>query len=285
MSERKNAKEHERVIDHCLIFDVDGVLTDPQTKEVTDPAGLTLLAERLRKDEPIILNTGRAVDFILEKIMPKLSDDAGKDKLKNVLVVAEKGGVVLLYNDQGEPQIVEDKSYSVPEEVHAQVKELVAQKYGDTMFYDATKRTMLSVEMIDNGDLEKFGKAQERIIEDFKVTLTRAKIEKEFVIDPTIIATDIQHRDVGKALGVRKALRWLGQQNVAPKEFLTFGDSTSDLPMAAELAKLGKPGKFIFVGEPQKISGVETEFPIVQTSDRFEQGVKEFLQSLNHSQS
>lgn len=281
MPETEPFKEHERVIDHCLIFDVDGVLTDPQTKEVTDPTVLNLLAERLTKDEPIILNTGRAVDFILEKIIPPLANTAGKDKLKNVLIVAEKGGVVLQYNNEGEGEIFEDASYAVPPAVHKRVKDLVIDKYASIMFYDATKRTMLSVEMNDNGDLEKFAAAQKDLIEDFKTELETAHLQKDFVIDPTVIATDIQHRDVGKALGVRKALWWLGEKNIAPQEFLTFGDSTSDLPMAEELERLGKPGRFVFVGDPKRIAGADTQFPIVQTVGRFEQGVKEFLQALN----
>ncbi len=281
MSETEKIPEIEKIVDHCLIFDVDGVLTDPVRKEITTPEGIKAIAERLQRGEPVILNTGRAVDFVRAKIIKPLVGALGnRTLLRNVLAVGEKGAVVMYFDNNGNEQLVVDETISIPAHIQAEARRITEEQYGDSMFFDDTKRTMVSIEMHDRYDLSKFQEAQKKLITELEALINTPEFKNRLRVDPSTIATDIQDVAVGKALGVRKALWWLGEKNVSPKEFLTFGDSQGDLAMAEELARLGKPTRFVFVGEPNKLKAENAQFPIVQTSDKYERGVAEFLKQL-----
>lgn len=278
--EAKRTPEAERVVEYCLVFDVDGVLTDPVRKEVTTPEVLAAIAARLRRGDPVILNTGRAVDFVREKIItPLVSTLGSRTFLRHSVVVAEKGGVVMYFDSTRAEHTVIDETISVHAEIRTAAERVVAERYAGSMFVDTTKRTMVSIEMHTGYDLERFHQAQSALVAELERLVAGFPARHRLQIDPTTIATDVQDTSVGKAWGVHKALWWLGEQGITPKEFLTFGDSQSDLAMAEELARLNKPTKFVFVGD-RGLSAEEAPFPIVKTSRPYEAGVVEFLRQL-----
>jgi len=173
MRETEPRPELEKVVQHCFVFDVDGVLTDPTRKEVTRPEGLAAIAQRLRQKEPVILNTGRAVDFVRAKIIdPLVVLLGGRVLLGNVLAVAEKGAVVMRFDVNGNEQIVVDETVSVPADIQEAARLIIKEKYSQSMFFDETKRTMVSIEMQDGYDLKKFQKLQQLLNQDLRALIT-----------------------------------------------------------------------------------------------------------------
>ena len=111
------------------------------------------------------------------------------------------------------------------------------------MFFDATKETMLSIEMHDGFNLNMFHQRQKALVEDIKQLLKKYKLQDLYRIDLTTIATDVESPKVGKALGANRFLQFLKKINSKPQKFETFGDSKSDFEMSDELHKRKKKVK------------------------------------------
>src|SRR3989344_2543991 len=90
-------------VDTAWIFDVDGVITDPEKKEVTNPQLFDELIKRLKKGEPVALATGRALEWVIKKIVNPLESRIKENNsdislLDNFYVSGEFGGSHLFYN-------------------------------------------------------------------------------------------------------------------------------------------------------------------------------------------
>ena len=274
-------KPIERIIPYVLIFDVDGVLTHPSEKKVTELGIFNQFIKRLEAGEPVILNTGRAVDFMLKRILEPLEQLVEDKKLlKNLFAVGEKGAVSVQYNDMGERTEYVDQSISVPEELQIEARQLVDKKFSDIAFYDTTKKTMISIEMLDGLSVDEFRKKQGDLNIKLAELLTRHGLTTEYKVDPSRISTDVENNHVGKGLGVQKALKWLAEQKIKPEQFITFGDSPSDIAMADELYQRGLSVEFVFVGEKNLLAGKKLEFPVTYTAKQCESGTMEYLENL-----
>lgn len=53
--------------DHISILDVNGVVTDPAEKRITESEILDEVIKRLEQGEPVALNTGRLVESVKRK--------------------------------------------------------------------------------------------------------------------------------------------------------------------------------------------------------------------------
>lgn len=274
-------QENERIVPYALIFDVDGVLTHPSEKRVTELELFSQFIKRLEAGEPLILNTGRAANFMIKRILEPLEELVGDKKLlKNLFAVGEKGVVSIQYNDIGERTEYVDQSISVPEALQIEAKRLVEEKFSDIAFYDTTKETMITVEMLDGLPVDEFRKKQGDLNDELRKLLTRHGLTTEYKVDPTGIATDVENNHVGKGLGIQKALKWLAEQKIKPERFITFGDSPSDIAMADELHQSGLPVEFVFVGEKNLLADKKPEFPVTYTAGQCEIGTMEYLKNL-----
>lgn len=267
---------------NAYIFDVDGVVSDPGEKRPTIDGVLEAIADKLAKNEPVALNTGRSLSWMIERVIaPLLIKVKDKKTLQNFFAVGEKGGTWITFDENGRRQMHKDDSISVSSDLQDRVKQLVKDEFSDTTFYDDSKQTMVSTEMIDglsDEDREqKYRPAQQRIVQRFEELLREKGIENNFKVDPTTIATDIENKHVGKDFAVRKALAWLSSKGIKPNKFIAFGDSKSDIPMAEELHRQGLPVELIFVGNKSDIKPSDYPFPITVTNAQFELGTLEYL--------
>ncbi|MFA6306647.1 MAG: HAD hydrolase family protein [Patescibacteria group bacterium] len=278
---KEENKEQFKPVEHAWLFDVDGVLTHPSEKKVTEPEIFFQLIKRLEAGEPVALNTGRATDFMLEKIIEPLEKMvANKKILHNLLAVGEKGAVTVTFNDQGEKKLYIDESISVPEWLQKEVMALVNQRFSATMFYDKTKKTMISIEMLDNLELEKFKEEQNLLNQALAELLVKYKLTDDYKIDPSRIATDIENKHVGKHLGAGRALAWLDKKKIRPEQFIAFGDSPSDVAMAEELNRRGLKMQFVFVGERELLADKKMDFAVDYTENHCEKGVIEYMRKV-----
>lgn len=260
------------------VFDVDGVLTHPSQKKVTELRLFDELIKRLEKGESIALNTGRSIDYIEKQIVtPLLERIKDVHILDNFLGVAEKGVIWQTFS-RGNKKIQIDSDYSVSLQIQQAVKKVVESTFSDIAFFDETKRTMVSVEMHDGFDVEKFWQRQKELDRALKQILVDCKQDDRYIVDPSRIATDIQAKGTGKDLGAKRILQWLGETNIISKKVVCFGDGISDLAMAEEFMKHGIETEFVFVGEKNLLTNGQIHtFPITYTDSLCEQGTYEYL--------
>ncbi len=254
------------------LFDVDGVITNPILKKA-NPQIILKLIEILEKGEIIGLNTGRSLDFVIEEALKPLEQVLpNKNLLQSLYFVGEKGGTWGDYKN-GEIEHRIDETISVPNKLIERIRNLITNKYSDTMFYDETKRTMISTEFKKGADIDKFHEEQKRLVEEMKIIVAELGLN-QLVVEPSIIATDIQNSHVGKDLGVQRFLEMIkGKQE--PQEFETFGDSPGDLEMYKYLIRNGHKARFIYVGNKE----IENGEGIIKTKDKFDKGTLEYLTS------
>ena len=272
-------KEAEKQVKTAWLFDVDGVITDPQEKKVLEEGLFEQIISRLEAGEPVAFNTGRDLGFVQEKVIDELLKRTDKKKLQNLFAVAEKGALWAAFGPDGREKESIDESISVPEEVKNRVRDLVKQKFSDCMFYDETKRTMISIEMNHNGDLEEFSVKREELLEDLKDIFQELGLDGRCIIDSTIISTDIQSVGVGKNLGATRFLEWLESRGITAEKFFCFGDSKSDLAMAEEIHRQGEDVEFVFIGDRKCVVGSRVGFEVICPEDRHGKGTLSFLKN------
>jgi len=269
--------ETRRHVKTAYLFDVDGVVTNPQEKRITDERVLTEIAKRLEASEVVGFNTGRSTEWVIRNVInPLLTHLEDPSLLTNVIVIGEKGATWATFDETtGEPQYGQVDSVTIPIDLRVQLEELT-QQYGDTMANLDPKHTMFSAEMLDGHNLTDFSKVQAEFTERVRQLLAETGADKNFAVDPTTIATDIENPHVGKALGADRFIDFLRLRNLKVAKFVTFGDSASDLDMTAELARRGQDATMVYVGDSAKLPARPKGYSIV-TAPGFEKATATYL--------
>lgn len=263
---------------NAYIFDVDGVLTDPIQKLVTENELLPRLIKILAAGNPIALNTGRSLSWVSERIIEPLEKIiSDKSLFKNVIIVGEKGNTLLTYrNGKWENQTVTSK---ISATLEAHIKKLTESEFSESMFFDPDKTTMISVEMNDGFDNDSYSKQQTILHEKIERLLRKPEYKNlKLRIDPSQISLDIQPQDAGKHLGAVRIEKWLQENNYKPEKVIMFGDSPSDIEMAEELQDRF-PCEFVFVNDPAKIDIGNLTCKVTLTKAKFTSGTLEYLTS------
>lgn len=275
--------EVEKTIEHAWLFDVDGVITNPEQKRITEPRIFDEIVKRLTNGEPVALVTGRSIDFMRQRVIePLIERTENLGLLQNFLAMGEKGGVWITYGQEGEPQEHIDENISVPQSLQDEVRKLIESEFSDLMFYDESKKTMISTEMIDGSNLEEYHARQKILDQKLEELIRKHRLEDKLEVDPTTIALDIQNKHVGKDFAARRVLAWLKEKGVKPTQVITIGDSKSDVPMAQEIYDQGLPVMFIFVGKEVDRADIQSRnlpFPVTFTQNKYEKGTVEYLTS------
>lgn len=237
-----------------LLLDVDGPIASPVTRMVRDSV-IDQLVTLSAAGIPIVFNTGRSDEFIRRQVLaPMLSGlPEGLPSVARMHAVCEKGAVWFSITAAGEGEIHVDESLAVPTAYADAIRELVQRKYSSHMFFDETKRAMVSVEQnihVDNHDYlsvqKHFDDDALLLMREFNLGVTRLEHHApdsddniEFRVDPTIISTDIEAVELGKDLGARRALELLAADGELPLSWRTVGDSRTDYAMADWLHENG----------------------------------------------
>ena len=273
--------EREKIIKIAWIFDVDGPITNPKEKRITEPEILDSLTQKLEINEAVVLNTGRSLTWMTDRVInPLLEKIKDKKCLQNFFASGEKGGAWITFDKNGQMQHHKDDSISTPLSLQQQVRDIIETSYRDTMFYDDTKETMISTEMKDGYSIEKYSKQQEELVIKLQNLINKSYSDRQFKVDPTTIATDIENKYVGKHFAIKRIQQWLKEKDINPQKYVAFGDSfKSDIPMAEELNSQNLPVKFVYVGS-ENIDASKYPFPIETTKNKFVNGTLEFLKSL-----
>ena len=242
-----------------ILLDVDGPVSSPETRTVA-PALLDDLATLLAAGIPVVLNTGRAVDFVRDRILDPLA--ARLPRAARLHAVCEKAGVWTTARPAGVGTVHTDPALAVPAVARELLDALVADTYGDAMFVDRTKLVMATVDARTDVPNEVYLRRQRAFDADLLAGLLAAGLgvrirgdrhpdadgRTPWRIDPSVIATDVESDASGKALGARRALALLEDDGPLPGTWHTVGDSRSDYAMADHLHRLGYDVTHVDVG-------------------------------------
>ncbi len=243
-----------------ILLDVDGPVSSPVTRTVAR-ALLDDVHALLAAGIPVVLNTGRATAFVDEHVIAPLVA-TGLPPAARLHAVCEKAGTWTTAGPEGTGAVHTDPALRVPNVCRELVVALVRDTYGDAMFVDATKVVMATVEARTDVPNAYYLNRQRAFDADLLAGLTAAGLgvrlrderhpdadgETPWRIDPSVIATDIESDNAGKALGARRALVLLAEDGPLPHTWHTVGDSRSDYAMADHLHGLGYEVTHVDVG-------------------------------------
>lgn len=232
-----------------LLLDVDGPIASPITRTIAIPAIVRDLVTIANLGVPVVFNTGRSDVFIRDVVVKPLLM-AGLSPDARVFGVCEKGAVWFGATMKNFAGVTVDDSVALPTTLVADLQTLVENRFTDTMFWDHTKRAMVSVEQrtdVSNReyllDQKLFDTAAFALFQHHGLEVVWGERQygdsPSWRIDPTIISTDIEAIVLGKDRGAERAIELLGASGELPRLWRTVGDSRSDYAMADYLHSHG----------------------------------------------
>jgi hypothetical protein len=261
----------------ALLLDVDGPVASPVTRDVKPDIILDLVA-LAAAGIPVVFNTGRSDAFIREQVMEPMIA-AGIPAGTVIHAVCEKGAVWFSYTSTGPGPIHVDRELAVPAAYGDDVRRLVAEDYAAHMFFDETKRAMVSVEqhidvpsadylaeqkLFDADAMELMGRHGLGVVR-LDHHAPNSDDEVDYRVDPTIISTDIESVRLGKDLGASRAVELLAAEGITPQAWRTVGDSRTDYAMADWLHHNDHPVKHVDV---RPADGVPSKpYPVLTAAD------------------
>ncbi|TIH38695.1 hypothetical protein [Subtercola vilae] len=240
-----------------LLLDIDGPIASPVTRSIVIPEIITDLVKLTAAGVPIAFITGRSDAFVLEQVIAPLMAAGLGDALAGggrMFVVCEKGATWFTVGAEGAGDVQIDATVALPEEFAAGIRKLVAEKFSDSMFFDETKRAMVSVEQLPSIEASVYQPLQLEYNEVAFAELVERGLgarygdreapnaagDVPFRIDPTIISTDIESVTLDKDRGAERALSHFAEEGEPlPAVWRSVGDSRSDYRMADYLHQAG----------------------------------------------
>jgi hypothetical protein len=255
-------------------FDVDGTLT-PLSSTAVNPELAQRISDLLSADIPVGIITGRGAPWIARHVLPAIVPGKSPDARLPLFVSAEKGTVSATIAD-GTLVTAANHSYQLPLPLRVRIARLVAQS--EDVFFDTDKEVVLSVEI--RGGSPRDIVRQKRTLAGLVPAIESIVAEAGgvfVVLTEPVIALDIQHRDIDKADAADLFLEFLDLQKTAGSwRIYAFGDTKSDLRVAARMHERGRSVTFGYVGAPEL---PECPFPVVRPTDGrlYDAGVLELL--------
>lgn len=260
--------------DDIFVFDLDGVITDPADSSV-DAVVVDAIYSRLAGGAHIAVNTGRSYEWVGQNLVGEFKRRGDAAALGRLFIVCEKGGESMIWRDGD--FVPQTSRFGLSQEVYGIAKELFETHASEltAMFWDATKRTMATIEKYPEADLSEFKDQQRRLGE----LLHDALDSQDVKIDLTTIATDIESPRAGKHAGAELIYEWVAEHTpVEGDVFTCFGDSPSDYEMARYFGEQGAKTTFVFVGKPDATFDEDERVRTIRTSAQFAAGTREYFE-------
>jgi HAD superfamily hydrolase (TIGR01484 family) len=256
------------------VFDVDGVITDPVTKTVIHPQIIEKIEQQLSKNIPVCFNTGRSAEWIQATIIPQFNSVT---PLSYLFSACEMGNVTLQYDEHNMPKEEVVNQDLIPLTLSNTIREIVLSSYNDSMFVDETKKSILTIEMKNNFSQTAYEELQNRLSGEIRIILKNYHPGIHVRPSSSSIAIDIKPISSNKESGAQKILTWLKTKelNLDQFQFITFGDSPSDLQMAELFESEKLSTTFVYVGEDM-INQI-TKYRTMVTKDHYSAGTLEYL--------
>jgi hypothetical protein len=244
-------------LDLGLLLDVDGPIASPVTRTIAIASILDDLVALTAAGVPIAFITGRSDAFVRDQVVAPLLEAGLAAALESpgarMFGVFEKGAAWAVIEPEGLGSVVVDESVAVPADLREQIRALHAARFEQTMFWDGTKRAMVSVEQHRDAAASAFRAQQEEFVDAAVLAIAElgygvtagaravpdADGETPWRIDPTIISVDIESIALDKDRGAERALDYFRANGPLPTVWRSVGDSRSDYKMADYVHSLG----------------------------------------------
>ena len=263
-----------------LLLDVDGPIASPVTRSIAIPSIADDLVTLAAAGVPVAFITGRSDAFIAQQVVAPLLAQGLADALARpgarMFGVFEKGGAWAPITSAGMGAVEVDESVAPSDALVSDIRTLVTQRFADTMFFDETKRAMISVEQSRSVPASVYLKAQAHFdLAAFDVLVDhgigvhhRERVSPDvngdvtWRIDSTIISTDIEQVVLDKDRGARRALEYFEAVGGAlPRRWRSVGDSRSDYKMADFLHEAGFDAAHVDVRPSDGV--LEKPYPVI----------------------
>ncbi len=264
-----------------LLLDVDGPIASPVSRTIAIPRIVQDLVALAAEGIPVVFNTGRSDAFIRQEVVGPLLE-GGLAAGGRVHAVCEKGAVWCSIGPQyeggmGELTVAED--LALPRDYADEMRELVRDEYADLVFFDETKRAMVSIEQRVEVPNQTYLARQPEFDAKAMAALERRGLGVrrlddvrpdaagvvQWRIDPTIISTDVESDRSGKDMGAERSLELLAQDGELPLAWRTMGDSRSDYAMADWLHANGHEVAHVDVRPSDGVPA--TPYPVLTAPD------------------
>ncbi|MCY1693372.1 hypothetical protein [Curtobacterium sp. SL109] len=264
-----------------LLLDVDGPIASPVSRTIAIPSIIDDLIALAAEGIPVVFNTGRSDAFIREQVVGPLLA-GGLAPGGRVHAVCEKGAVWCSIGPQyedgmGDVTVAED--LALPRDYADEMRELVRDEYADLVFFDETKRAMVSIEQRVEVPNDTYLARQPEFDAKAMAALVRrglgvrrlddvrpdASGAVQWRIDPTIISTDVESDRSGKDMGAERSLELLAEDGELPLTWRTMGDSRSDYAMADWLHANGHDVAHVDVRPSDGVPA--TPYPVLTAPD------------------
>ncbi|ROP63334.1 hydroxymethylpyrimidine pyrophosphatase-like HAD family hydrolase [Curtobacterium sp. PhB130] len=264
-----------------LLLDVDGPIASPVSRTIAIQSIVEDLVALAAEGIPVVFNTGRSDAFIREQVVRPLLA-GGLAPGGRVHAVCEKGAVWCSIGPQyedGMSDIAIAEDLALPTDYADEMRELVRAEYADLVFFDETKRAMVSVEQrveVPNAtylarqpefDERAMAALQRRGLGVRRLDDVRPAADGSVAwrIDPTIISTDVESDRSGKDMGAERSLELLAEDGELPLTWRTMGDSRSDYAMADWLHANGHDVAHVDVRPSDGVPA--TPYPVLTAPD------------------
>jgi hypothetical protein len=206
---------------------------------------------------PIVFITGRSDTFVRDVVIQPLLDVGLGAALSApgavMLGIFEKGAAWAPIGPDGMGAVEVDPTHSVPQAAVSALREVFDREFSAEMFWDDTKRAMVSVEQRIGTPREQFQEAQTAYNRAAFATLARLGIGVSyngethavtegahvFRVEPTIISTDVESTALDKDSAAARALDYVSDRVPLPALWRSVGDSRSDYLMADHVHSRG----------------------------------------------
>ncbi len=259
---------------NAWLFDVDGVITNLQTRKVEHPQIIQKIVEKLQNNEPVGIITGRSLPSLSNKVLSKIENQTKPQDLSNLFASPEFGAITIDYSKGKRVENI-DKTLLIPSSLINECRS-IADNYKDVFYVDEEKITHFTLAVHKGIDENVFKTKQIELVKKLGKLVTKLGLGNEIEVHHDSIAINVKNKKLNKHLATQKLLSWLMGKNSNPELFFVFGDSKSDLEMGEELFNQSKKFTFVYVGEG-KIK--ETGFKITRTSKLYDEGALEYLLS------
>jgi hypothetical protein len=271
------------VPDLGLLLDVDGPIASPVTRSIAIPSIADDLVTLVGAGVPVAFITGRSDVFIEQQVVRPLLARGLAEALSRpgarMFGVFEKGGSWAAITPEGMAPVTVDETVAPSDSLSADIRMLVERRFADTMFFDETKRAMISVEQSREVDSALYLKAQAHFDDAaFEVLVDhgigvhhRERVapdvngEVTFRLDSTIISTDIESVVLDKDRGAQRALEYFAAAGELPRRWRSVGDSRSDYKMADFLHEAGFDTAHVDVRPSDGV--LEKPYPVITEGD------------------
>jgi hypothetical protein len=267
-----------------FLLDVDGTITNPQTKQLEERSIVHSLTQLLTAGEIIGFNTGRSPRWVVNRVIVPLRRFMGEDVWKTVnsriVVMGGKGTIwVGSWGQDGAFEEGGDQTLMLPQDFRNAMKKLT-DEFSRSMSYDTTKTTLVTAEMLDGYDVSEFAKDQKEYVSRLRQLVIEHSLEGKVRIDLMRISIDVQPIHAGKGLGAKQTIRLLKDRGFVVDGWIVIGDSPSDYAAPEYLADHGLPVRFVYVGDIHDFDSKKPPFPIEGTDKPCDKGTAEFLKEI-----